>query len=1310
MSGSTRSKKAAADAKHLTNEEMYSLLNSLRSEVLSLQSARTSDAAGMKYLHMALSSPPPALSPYHQQPHVVSSAYDRCMQEPYRAADRSNHLLSDGSNFAEWVVVINRVLCIVLNSELSIDDSPLLLENRSPQENRAISHFINATIPPDFALCVGIVPSRAMAKEFFDTIKARCCPGNRFQKLKVVRELVDMLVENGVDQPKSNTAIILSLRRAFAMFKKLGIEVDELEGLMAQSSCHPPPTLDRVAFNQLILAAMRSRAQHLWARTMAYNSHIRRPPDHLIDRFGGSCFHCGRTGKWRADCPHTKGVANPNPFPASPGVYCPPRPGTPDCRAQTTPNSPYQRERVLQVQFVEHRASDWVLIDTGASIHLSGSLPFATNTATLRVPIRRGYVIIRDVVFSEKILGTILSVGQLCREGVLPFFNSASLSLLVTTTFLNDCWWLDVVSSDETNRSAAVSSSNLLEMNPISLPTSVSLSSRGWHERLGHVCNKTVISFLKQHDPSFDHKHWQTFYCPTCTKSKSTHRIVWACTDIPKDKALDLLVSDILGPFKEDAQGFKYLITLRDHVTTYSIAYPLKMRSDSPAAILDAVKQLQVHTGTTPKAREFMSATFTHSMAKLGITLCPLLPYSPQENGEAERLNRTLGDMARSMMLQSEMPKRFWQFAYARACFIHNRIPNSRFPNSSPYQELFGQQSSITPLYPFGAEAIVHLPSVQQPHKLAPRAVECRLLKPLMTGGWLLWDKESNRVIQSVSVIFPQFQPPASGTAPSKGSLRHVINTMTLGDVPTEKIFEVENKAIDSLFLAKDVAIPEHLGRALSSPHRAYWREACMAELDQMVARNVWETVEKRPGMNTIGHRWVFDVKRNLDGSVQKFKARLVAHGDKQRPGVDCAETYALTASLMSLRLLLATAVLKKWPVASFDVSGAYLYSPVEERVFVKPPVFFLPELHGKVLCLKKALYGMRQEGRCWWKFLLGRVTRLNFVATKVDQSLYIFHSGMAVVAIWIHIDNGVITSNSPDTVAAFKEALCSELDIKWSDEVRQIVGLECVFSEAEVAITQQCLADGILEAYTRLLIQRDSPLPMLPVSGFPQDTETMDATPFRSIIGLLAYLVSGSCPDLAFAVNYLARHSMGPTATHWEMLDHVVGYLLKTRDRGLRLRPGGISLSLWSDAGWGGDLERSQTGFILKLSDAPILWASKRQSVVELSTCAAEYIALSDSTQHLVQAINQLTQLVHDFDKTIFCDNQAAVQVSVDNKSRKCMRYLDRAFFFVNNTIHKHDIAVKLVKTGEMQAVALTKRLSGTTLLKAASFLGLKG
>ncbi|MBW0535353.1 hypothetical protein O181_075068, partial [Austropuccinia psidii MF-1] len=320
----------------------------------------------------------------------------------------------------------------------------------------------------------------------------------------------------------------------------------------------------------------------------------------------------------------------------------------------------------------------------------------------------------------------------------------------------------------------------------------------------------------------------------------------------------------------------------------------------------------------------------------------------------------------------------------------------------------------------------MHVPAVNQFHKLASRGIECKLLKPLMTGGWLLWEPSTNKMVQSASVVFPQFQPSAVSAAPvAKGSLSHVVNSMTLGEVPTECLFNAETQAIDSLFLAKDINIPKHLGKALSGPHCEQWWQACLAELDQMAARHVWEVVEKQSHMKTIGHQWVFDLKRKPNGSMERYKARLVARGNRQRPGVDCTETHAPTTSLMSLRLVLATAVLKT-------------------------------------------------------------------------------------------------------------------------------------------------------------------------ASGLMMDAEILDPTPFWSVIGSLAYLVGGSKPDLAFAVNYLARHSMGPTAEHWLLLDHIIGYLLKTRDCGIKICPKHLSLSLWSNAGQGGYLEHFQMGFIIKLGDALILWGSK--------------------------------------------------------------------------------------------------------------------
>ncbi|MBW0480555.1 hypothetical protein O181_020270 [Austropuccinia psidii MF-1] len=132
-------------------------------------------------------------------------------------------------------------------------------------------------------------------------------------------------------------------------------------------------------------------------------------------------------------------------------------------------------------------------------------------------------------------------------------------------------------------------------------------------------------------------------------------------------------------------------------------------------------------------------------------------------------------------------------------------------------------------------------------------------------------------------------------------------------------------------------------------------------------------------------------------------------------------------------------------------------------------------------------------------------------------------------------------TNPSTSSVAQW---LCAEVEIKWHDTITQIVGLECAIGE--VTISQKCLTNSVIEDYPQTFIKTDSPLPELSASNSNSKDAIMDATPFRLVVGSLAYLVSGSHPDLAFVVNYLAWNSMLPTAQHWGILDHVMGYLLK--------------------------------------------------------------------------------------------------------------------------------------------------------------------
>jgi hypothetical protein len=330
------------------------------------------------------------------------------------------------------------------------------------------------------------------------------------------------------------------------------------------------------------------------------------------------------------------------------------------------------------------------------------------------------------------------------------------------------------------------------------------------------------------------------------------------------------------------------------------------------------------------------------------------------------------------MLHNSKLPKFYWSFAYKTAAYIHNRIPNSRV-DTSPLEKLFKIKPSPNELYPFGAHAIVHVHKELR-DKLDGRAAECILLGyPTAGSGWLFYSPKLKHMVHSMSAVFPEFQALqvvepredpapliAKGEAPYKpgpddaSEINKVLRQikLVLGEEPTRELAKSELKAIAALPMDPEHRLPKTIKSALSCGDSAHWQCAAQYEIEKFKSRGVWEPVNPHKGVKALGAWWVFTIKRLPDGSIDKFRARYVAKGFNQTMGLDCNETYAPTASLNTLRLLLSTAQSKNFPTATFDISLAYLYSPIEEEVYVQPPVKIMPEWQGKIMRLKKAMYG----------------------------------------------------------------------------------------------------------------------------------------------------------------------------------------------------------------------------------------------------------------------------------------------------------------------------------------------------------------
>ena len=160
-------------------------------------------------------------------------------------------------------------------------------------------------------------------------------------------------------------------------------------------------------------------------------------------------------------------------------------------------------------------------------------------------------------------------------------------------------------------------------------------------------------------------------------------------------------------------------------------------------------------------------------------------------------------------------------------------------------------------------------------------------------------------------------------------------------------------------------------------------------ELQALEKAQTWELVTLPPGKTAVGCKWVYKIKTKSDGSIDRYKVRLVAKGFNQEYGIDYEETFAPVARLTSVRSLLAVAAIRKWELFQMDVKNAFLNGDLTEEVFMKPPPGF-PHSSSQVCKLRRALYGLKQAPRAWFEKFSSTIQTLGFTSSVHDYGLFI--------------------------------------------------------------------------------------------------------------------------------------------------------------------------------------------------------------------------------------------------------------------------------------------------------------------------------
>jgi len=444
------------------------------------------------------------------------------------------------------------------------------------------------------------------------------------------------------------------------------------------------------------------------------------------------------------------------------------------------------------------------------------------------------------------------------------------------------------------------------------------------------------------------------------------------------------------------------------------------------------------------------------------------------------------------------------------------------------------------------------------------------------------------------------------------------------------------NRWLDGIHIDDPVSYVE----AMDSLYQHEWIEAMKSELGSLIENSTWIPVNQlskdTQPIHPIGSKWVFRTKANADGST-RFKARLVIKGYEQREGVDYDATYAPVSRLATLRLVLAVATAYGWNIDHIDVITAFLNPPIDrDDIYMELPAGvekIEPSIQFPIVRLRKALYGLRQAPRLWYKAIDSLLTSLGFEESTAEPNLYHKPS----LLILLYVDDILLAYSDPKAATDIKLQLRSVYKMTDLGKIKRFLGMEISkLADGSYTLSQQSYLESILR---RFQMEKANPV-STPLARNTQLYEFSNDHPadqhlYLQIIGALMYAALGSRPDISYAVFALSCYSHNPHTVHLTAAKRVLRDLRGTKDLVL-VYPvslcGMLELTGYTDADWANNTQdRRSIGSFLFLLGGPISWQSRKQSIIATSTLESEYSAFIEA----VKEVLWLRQLLYDIKTT---------------------------------------------------------------------------
>lgn len=505
---------------------------------------------------------------------------------------------------------------------------------------------------------------------------------------------------------------------------------------------------------------------------------------------------------------------------------------------------------------------------------------------------------------------------------------------------------------------------------------------------------------------------------------------------------------------------------------------------------------------------------------------------------------------------------------------------------------------------------------------------------------------------------------------------------------------------------------PKTYKQALKSLHNAKWLEAMENEMKSLKENNTWILVDRPKDRKLISCKWLFKIKTNADGSLDKYKARLVARGYTQEEGVDYYDTFSPVARMTTIRSILSIAANEGLTLSQFDVVTAFLNGLLDEDIYMSQPEGF-SDGTNKVCKLKRSLYGLKQSPRCWNKCIVDYLKTIEFKQCVTDPCLFIRNRRGNKIILALYVDDGLIAStNQKDAVE-----LMAELKQKFKITTKpasHFLGLEIYKdNDGSISVSQKHYAQKILERFGMSDCKPVS-TPIIKEEAQPDTKKDNDHKfPYREAVGALAYLMTGTRPDISYAISVVSRSLTNPSSQDIHKVKRILRYIKGTLDCTIVYKKGykhGI-LECFSDSDHGGDKTtgRSTSGIICMYAGGVISWASRKQSSVAISSTEAELVAASEAAREIVwlkRLFNEVTKLNET--PSLQIDNDAAIKLSQNPELHRRTKHIAIRHFYVRELVTNNELTVKYVPTEYQCADILTKPVHKPRLKQISNMIGL--